>query len=124
MFSLFGALALLVASVGLYSVIAYSVAQRTHELGVRIALGAETRDVLRLVVGEGTRVAAAGITLGVAAALLAGRFVTSLLYDVSAKDPLTFAVVIAALLLVAVVASLVPARRAARVDPNVALRAD
>lgn len=124
MFSLFGLLALLVAAVGLYSVIAYNVAQRTHELGVRMALGARTGDVLRLVVGEGLRVTVVAIALGVAAALLAGRWVKPLLFQVSEKDPTTYVGVAVALLLVAGAASLVPARRAARVDPSVALRSD
>jgi predicted permease len=124
MFTLFGGLALLVAAVGLYSVIAYGVAQRTHELGVRIALGARARDVVRMVVGEGTRVAIVGVALGMAGALLAARWVAPLLYEVSARDPMIYAGVAAVLLVVAVTASLVPALRASRVDPNVALRSD
>ena len=124
MFTLFGLLALLVAAVGLYSVIAYNVAQRTHELGVRMALGARTGDVLRLVVGEGLRVTVVAVALGGAAALLAGRWVKPLLYEVSEKDPATYVGVAVALLVVAAAASLVPARRASRVDPSVALRSD
>jgi len=124
MFALFGALALLLAAVGLYSVIAYNVTQRCHELGVRIALGAQTGDVLRLVVGSGLRVAVAGIVIGGAIALVAGRFIAPLLYRVSPKDPLIYALAGITLLGVAVLASLVPARRATRVDPNTALRAD
>ena len=120
----FGALALLLAAVGLYSVIAYNVTQRCHELGVRIALGAQTGDVLRLVVGSGLRVAVAGIVIGGAIALVAGRFIAPLLYRVSPKDPLIYALAGITLLGVAVLASLVPARRATRVDPNTALRAD
>ncbi|HKG92102.1 MAG TPA: ABC transporter permease [Gemmatimonadaceae bacterium] len=124
MFTIFGGLALLVAAVGLYSVISYGVAQRTHELGVRVALGARSGDVVRLVVGEGTRVALVGIVLGLGVALFAGRYVKPLLYSVSERDPATFAVVIVALLVVAVAASFIPALRASRVDPNVALRTD
>jgi predicted permease len=124
MFTIFGALALVVAAVGLYSVVAYDVSQRTRELGVRVALGASAGAVLRLVVGEGVRVVAVGLALGAAVALaLAGR-VAPLLYEVSAKDPATYAGVVGVLLAVAVAASLAPAMRAARVDPNVALRTD
>ena len=124
MFALFGGLALLLAAVGLYSVIAYNVTQRSHELGVRIALGAQGRDVLRLVVGSGLRIAVAGVVIGGGSALVAGRFVAPLLYRVSPKDPLIYVVAAVTLLGVAVLASLVPAVRATRVDPNVALRAD
>ena len=124
MFGAFGGLALLIAAVGLYSVISYGVAQRTRELGVRVALGARAADVLRLVVGEGVRVAAAGVALGALGALAAGRFVAPLLFDTSPRDPLVFGGVTLALLLVALVASLVPARRASRVDPMVALRSE
>ncbi len=124
MFALFGGLALLLAAVGLYSVIAYNVTQRSHELGVRIALGAQGRDVLRLVLGSGLRVAIAGTVIGGTIALVAGRFIGPLLYHVSPKDPLIYAIATVTLLGVAVLASLVPARRATRVDPNVALRAD
>ena len=124
MFTLFGGLALLVAAVGLYSVVSYGVAQRTHELGVRIALGARARDVVRLVVGEGMRTTVLGLVIGLAGALLAGRWVASLLYEVSPRDPLTLGGVMLALVLLAVIASLAPAVRAAKTDPNVALRAD
>ena len=124
MFALFGGLALLLAAVGLYSVIAYNVTQRSHELGVRIALGAQGRDVLRLVVGSGLRVAIAGTIIGGTIAIVAGRFIAPLLYHVSPKDPLIYTVAAVTLLGVAVLASLLPALRASRVDPNVALRAD
>ena len=124
MFALFGGLALLLAAVGLYSVIAYNVTQRSHELGVRIALGAQARDVLQLVLGGGVRVAVAGIVIGGGIALAAGRFVAPLLFRVSPQDPFVFGIVVCTLLAVAVVASLVPARRATKVDPNVVLRAD
>jgi putative ABC transport system permease protein len=124
MFTIFGVLALVVAAVGLYSVIAYGVAQRTHELGVRIALGAAGRDVVRLILGEGARVALLGILIGVGAALFAGRWVAPLLFEVSPRDPVIFVAIAAALFAIALVASWLPARRASRVDPNVALRAD
>jgi len=124
MFTVFGVLALLVAAVGLYSVIAYNVAQRTHELGVRVALGARSPDVVRLVVGEGIRVSVVGVAIGTIVALAAARYVGPLLFSVSPKDPLVFATVGGVLLIVAVVASLVPAWRASRVDPSVALRGD
>jgi hypothetical protein len=124
MFVAFGGLALLLAAIGLYSVIAYNVAQRTHELGVRVALGAQSRDVLRLVVVEGLRLAVIGIGIGAGVALLAGRWVKPLLFDVSPKDPAVFAIVSVTLIAVAVAASWWPALRASRVDPNVALRSD
>jgi predicted permease len=124
MFLALGVLALVLAAIGLYSVIAYHVAQRTHELGVRIALGAGRGTVLGLVVGEGVRFAASGILLGGAIALAAGRWVRPLLFEVSPHDPLVFGGVAAALLAVAVGASAVPALRAARVDPTVALRVE
>ena len=124
MFALFGGLALLLAAVGLYSVIAYNVTQRSHELGVRIALGAQAHDVLGLVLGSGVRVTFAGILIGGAIAFAAGRFVAPLLYRVSPRDPLVFAIVVCTLLAVAIAASLLPARRASKVDPNVVLRAD
>ena len=124
MFTLFGVLALVVASVGLYGVIAYSVTQRTHEMGVRAALGAKRGDLLRLVVGEGIRITVIGIVLGAAASLAAGRFLASLLFGVSATDPATFVLVAIVLLAVAGIASLIPAWRATRADPTSALRAD
>jgi ABC-type antimicrobial peptide transport system permease subunit len=124
MFTVFGVLALLVAAVGLYSVIAYNVVQRTHELGVRIALGARSPDVVRLVVGEGMRVSLMGIAIGSGVALAAARYVGPLLFDVSPKDPAVFSIVAGTLVAVAVAASLVPAWRASRVDPSVALRGD
>jgi putative ABC transport system permease protein len=124
MFTIFGGLALLLAAVGLYGVMAYSTAQRTHELGVRIALGARSADVVRLVVGGGLRVAVVGVAIGAGAALIAGRFVAPLLFQISPKDPSVFAVVTLTLLATAALASLVPALRASRVDPAVALRAE
>jgi predicted permease len=122
MFSVFGVLALLVAAVGLYSVIAYTVAERTHELGIRIALGARTADVLGLVIGQGVRFAAAGILIGAVIAIAAGRWVRPLLFAESPYDPLVFAVTAAVLLGAAVAASLIPAVRAARMDPTIAFR--
>ena len=124
MFSVFGALALVLAAVGLYGVIAFNVTQRIHELGVRVALGARTPDILRLVIGEGMRLAVLGVVLGLGAALVAGRYVATLLFKVSPTDAATFVIVGAALLVVAVAASFAPALRAARVPPNVALRAE
>jgi len=124
MFVAFGGLALLLAAIGLYSVIAYNVVQRTHELGVRVAFGAQVRDVVRLILAEGLRLSIAGVVIGGAVALFAGRWVAPLLYEVTPTDPVVYGSVIAVLLGAACVASLVPAMRAARVDPNVALRSD
>jgi predicted permease len=124
MFVAFGVLALVLAAIGLYSVIAYNVAQRTHELGVRVALGARGPDVIRLVVADGLKVAVVGVGIGVIVALWAGRWVKALLFDVSANDPFVFVIVAVTLLVVATAASWIPALRASRVDPNVALRTD
>jgi ABC-type antimicrobial peptide transport system permease subunit len=124
MFAMFGALALVLAAIGLYSVIAYNVTQRTHELGVRRALGAQAADVARLVVTDGLRLVGVGVVIGVAAAFWAGKWVKPLLFDVSPKDPAIYAVVAGVLILVAIVASWQPALRASRVDPNVALRTE
>ena len=118
----FAVLALGLASLGLYGVISYSAKQRTREIGVRVAFGASERDVMRLILGQGLVMALAGIALGLAGAFAVTRVVTSYLVHVSATDPITFAGVPALLLGVAIVASFVPARRASRVDPNVALR--
>jgi len=119
---LFAGLALLLAAVGIYGVIAYSVAQRTHELGIRIALGAGRPDLLRMVLGEGLRIALVGVVVGLAGAWALSRFVSSLLYGVRPNDPLTFAAVPLVLILVALLACYIPARRATQVDPMVALR--
>ena len=124
LFGVFGLLALVVAALGLYSLMAYTVAQRTHELGVRRALGAATPDLLRLVLARGVVTVAAGCIVGLGVSLLGARFVGELLFETSPRDATVLAVVTGTMLLVAVIASLVPARRAARVDPMVALRAE
>ena len=118
----FAALALALACIGIYGVIAYVVGQRTQEIGVRMALGAQRRDILNLVLGYGTRMAVAGAAAGVAAALALTRLMSNQLFGVSPHDPLTFAAVAGVLMLVALAACYVPARRAMRVDPMVALR--
>jgi putative ABC transport system permease protein len=118
----FAALALVLACVGIYGVIAYSVTQRTQEFGIRIALGANRRDVFRLVLGQGSRLALLGIGMGIIAALIVTRLMATLLYSISATDPLTFAAVALLLALVALAACYIPARRAMRVDPIIALR--
>jgi hypothetical protein len=122
MFLVLGGLALIVAAIGLYSVIAYSVAQRTQELGVRIALGARLRDVLGLVLGDGLRLALGGIAAGVLLAFVGGRWIGALLFAVSPHDPVVFGTITLVLALTALLASLIPALRAAHVDPNLALR--
>jgi predicted permease len=120
--SIFGGLALLLAMIGVYGVMSYSVSQRAQEIGIRMALGAQSADVLLLVLKQGMALAAGGAALGVMLALLLGRVVSTLLFGVSGRDPLTLAGVTAALTLVALLACYIPARRAARVDPLVALR--
>ena len=122
--SIFGGLALALATIGVYGVIAYSVSQRTQEIGVRMALGAQARDVLRLVLTQGMALAVGGTVAGLLAAYLAARVVSGLLYGVSPKDPLTFASVGGMLLVVALAACYLPARRATKVDPLLALRSD
>jgi putative ABC transport system permease protein len=124
LFVAFGGLALLVAAIGLYAVIGYNVTQRMHELGVRIALGAQTRDVVRLVVGEGMGFALAGAVLGTVLAYWAARWVQPLLFQQSARDPFVFLTVGGIVVMVAIAASSVPAFRATRADPNSTLRAE
>jgi putative ABC transport system permease protein len=120
----FAALALALACVGIYGVISYLVGQRTHEIGVRVALGAQSGDVLRLIIGQGALLALLGVAIGVAAALLLTRLMASQLFGVSPHDPLTFAAVAILLMIVSIAACYVPARRAMRVDPVVALRCE
>jgi putative ABC transport system permease protein len=119
---LFSALALVLAGIGIYGVISYSAAQRSREIGIRMALGAQRGDVMRLVLAQGGKISAAGIVIGSAASLGLTRLMAKLLYSVSVVDPATFAVVAFVLALIATVASYIPARRALRVDPLVALR--
>ncbi len=119
-----GGIGLLLATVGLYGMIAQSVGRRTRELGLRVALGAQRRDVVRLIVGEGVRVAGVGVLLGLALAAVATRLLASLLFGVSPLDPVTFLAMTAVLAIVALVASYLPARRVAGADPMVALRVD
>jgi len=118
----FGGVALLLAAIGIYGLLSYALSQRTHEIGVHMALGAQRSDVLRMVVGDGLRLAVIGIGVGITGALALTRFLSSLLFGVKPADPLTFVLVAALLFGVALVASYVPARRAMRVDPAVALR--
>jgi predicted permease len=124
LFTAFGGLALLVAVIGIYSTVSYGVSQRTHEFGVRAALGARRADVLRLVVGEGLRTVAIGAALGIALALAAGRLISAMLYGVRPGEPLALLLVSGLLLSVAALAATVPAWRAGRIDPMVALRTE
>jgi putative ABC transport system permease protein len=122
MFGLFGAIALVLASIGVYGVLSYSVSQRTQEIGVRVALGAERRDVLRLIIGQGLKLAGVGIVLGIVGAFGVTPMIQSVLYNVKPTDPLSFGGVAIFLVIVASVASYVPARRAMAVDPIIAIR--
>jgi len=124
MFALFGGLALLLAAVGLYSVLAYDVTQRTREFGVRVAMGARGADVIRLVLGSGLRIAIVGSLAGLMVAFASSRLVAPLLFQTSPRDPVVLSSVIAIVTLIALIAALLPARKAVRIDPIVALRAD
>ena len=118
----FAAVALMLAAIGLYGLVSYSVSQRTHEIGLRMALGAGRRHILWLVIGRASRLATMGLLLGLLGSFALTRLITSLLFGVSARDPATFAGIASLLAVVAILASLVPALRATWVDPTVALR--
>jgi ABC-type antimicrobial peptide transport system permease subunit len=124
LFLAFAGVALALAAIGIYGVMSYTVSGRTRELGIRMALGAGRRQVIQTVVGAGVRLAALGTAVGLVGALIVTRALRGMLYGISSTDPLTFGAVAATLILVAVVACLVPARRATRVDPMVALRTE
>jgi putative ABC transport system permease protein len=119
---MFGALALLLAAIGVYGVLAYSVSQRTREIGVRVALGAGAGDVIGMVVGQGLRMAAAGMAIGCVGAFALTRLMSAMLFEVRPSDPAVFLIVTVVLAVVAGIASLVPSARAARIPPAVALR--
>jgi putative ABC transport system permease protein len=122
--AIFAGAALALAAVGIYGVIAYTVTQRTQEIGIRMALGARPRDVLGMIVGEAMLLAATGLAVGIVGALAVTRLMEGLLFGVAPGDPVTFAVVAATLGVVALAASYLPGRRATRVDPAIALRAE
>jgi putative ABC transport system permease protein len=122
LFTTFALLALILGAVGIYGIVSYSVAQRTHEIGIRMALGARPADVLRLTIRNGIALTLVGIVIGVGASFALTRFMESMLFGVTPTDKLTFMAVSSLLFLVALFASLIPARRATKVDPLVALR--
>jgi putative ABC transport system permease protein len=122
LFTAFALLALVLGSVGIYGIVSYAVTQRTHEIGVRMALGAHTRDILRLILQHGVVLVLAGVAIGVAGALGLTRFLATLLFGITPTDTLTFVVVSLVFFLIAMFASLIPARRATKVDPLIALR--
>ena len=124
MFMIFGLVALFLASVGLYAVMAFSVSRRTREVGIRMALGAQAGDVVRLILGQGALQLGVGMTIGIAFALGISRLLKVILFQVQPRDPVIFGGVAGVLILVGIVACLVPAKRATLVDPLVALRSD
>jgi len=124
LFGFFGMAALLLATTGVFGVMAYSVSRRTREIGVRVALGARSRDVLTMILGQGLRTILIGIAIGFAGSLAITRTLQSLLFGVTATDPVTFVAVILLLVTTALLACYIPARRAAKVDPMVALRCE
>jgi putative ABC transport system permease protein len=124
LFGAFAILALVIAMVGIYGVISFAVSQRTHEIGIRIALGAQARDILRMVIWRGLRLTLAGVALGVAAALALTRVMKNLLFEVSPTDPMTFSLIALLLIGVALIASYIPARRATKVDPLQSIRCE